>query len=69
MGLAGSDFNFAVAKQVIVPNDTVTFPAGEASTTTTVVVSFAEPVQLAGGNVSFRLPFGLGQGFRAAGTQ
>ena len=55
VGLAGSDFNFAVAEQVIVPNGTVTFPAGEASTTTTIVVSFAEPVQLAGGNASFRI--------------
>ena len=55
VGLAGSDFKFAVAKQVIVPNDTVTFVASEASTTTTMVVSFAELVQLAGGNVSFRI--------------
>ena len=55
VGLAGSDFNFAVTKQAIVPNDTVTFPAGEASTTTTVVVSFAGPVQHAGGNASFRI--------------
>ena len=54
VGLASSDFNFAVAKQAIVSNGTVTFPAGEASTTTTIVVSFAEPVQLAGGNASFR---------------
>ena len=55
VGLAGSDFNFAVAEQVIVPSDTVTFPAGKASTTTTIVVSFAEPLQLAGGNVFFRI--------------
>ena len=55
--LVGSDFNFAVAEQVIVPSDTVTFPAGEVSTTTTVVVSFAEPVQLAGRNASFRIAF------------
>ena len=52
-GLAGSDFKFAVAEQVFVPSDTdVTFPAGEASTTTTIVVSLAEPVQLADGNAS-----------------
>ena len=50
VGLAGSDFNFAVAEQVIVPNDTMTFPASEASTGTTMVVSFAEPVHLVGGN-------------------
>ena len=55
MGLAGSDFKFAVAEQVIVPNDTVTIPAGETSTTTTIVVSFAEPVQLAGGTASLRI--------------
>ena len=55
VGLAGRDVNFAVAEQVIVPNGTVTFPAGEASPTTTIVVSFAEPVQLAGGNASFRI--------------
>ena len=55
VGLAGSDFNFAVAEQVIVPNDTMTFLASEASTTTTMVVSFAEPVQLPGINVSFRI--------------
>ena len=55
VGLTGSDFNFAVMEQVIVPNGTVTFPAGEAGTTTTIVVSFAEPVQLAGGNASFRV--------------
>ena len=50
VGLAGRDVNFAVAEQIIVPNSTVTFPAGEASPTTTIVVSFAEPVQLAGGS-------------------
>ena len=55
VGLAGRDVNFAVAEQVIVPNGTVTFPDGEASPTTTIVVSFAEPVQLAGGNASFRI--------------
>ena len=55
VGLAGRDVNFAVAAQVIVPNGTVTFPAGEASPTTAIVVSFAEPVQLAGGNASFRI--------------
>ena len=55
VGLAGRDVNFAVAEQVIVPNGTVTFLAGEASPTTSIVVSFAEPVQLAGGNVSFRI--------------
>ena len=44
-----------MAEQVVVPNDTMTFVASEASTTTTMVVSFAEPVQLAGGNVSFRI--------------
>ena len=38
-----------------VPNGTVTFPAGEASPTTTIVVSFVEAVQLAGGNASFRI--------------
>ena len=47
--------NFTVAEQVIVPNGAVTFPAGEASPTTTIVVSFAEPVQLAGGHASFRI--------------
>ena len=55
VGLAGSDFNFSVAEQVVVPNDTMTFVASEASTTTTMVVSFAEPVQLAVINVSFRI--------------
>ena len=55
VGLAGRDVNFAVAEQVIVPCGTVTFTAGEASTTTTIVDSFAEPVQLAGGNASFRI--------------
>ena len=55
VGLAGRDVNFAVAEQVIVPNGTVTFLAGEASPTTSIVVSFAEPVKLAGGNVSFRV--------------
>ena len=56
VGLAGSDVNFAVAAQVTVPNGTVIFPAGEAaSPTTSTVVSFAEPVQLAGGNASFRV--------------
>ena len=44
VGLAGSNFKFAVAKQVIVPHDTVTFPAREISATTTIVVSFAEVV-------------------------
>ena len=67
VGLAGSDFNFAVAEQVIVPNNTLTFLAGEASKTTTMVVSFAEPVQLAGGNASFR--FTLRQRFCVARTQ
>ena len=55
VNLAGSDFKFAVAEQVIVPNGTVTFPAGKASTTTTMVDSLAEPVQLAGGSASFRI--------------
>ena len=55
VGLAGSEFNFAEAELFIIPNGTVTFPAGEISTTTTIVVSFAEPVQLAGGNVSFNI--------------
>ena len=54
VGLAGGDFNFAVAEQGIVPNGTVAFPAGEASTTTNIVVSFVESVQLAG-NASFRI--------------
>ena len=69
MGFAGSDVTFAVAEQVIFPNGTVTFPAGEASLTTTIVVSFAEPVQLAGGNASFRIAFGVGQKFCVARTQ
>ena len=42
-----------MAEQVIVPDGAVTFPAGEANPT--VVVSFAEPVQLAGGHASFRI--------------
>ena len=54
MGLAGRDVNFTVAELVVVPNGTVTFPAGEASPTTSILVSLAEPVQLAGGNASFR---------------
>ena len=53
--LAGRDVNFAVTEQVIVPNGTVTFPAGEASPTTTIVVSFAEPVQLGDRNASLRI--------------
>ena len=48
--LAGSDFNFAVAEQVTVPKDTVTFPA---CPTTTLVISFAELVQ----HTSFRIAF------------
>ena len=40
VGLAGRNFKFAVAKQVY---------------TMTIVVSFVEPVQLAGRNVSFRI--------------
>ena len=55
VGLAGRVVNCAVAEQVVVPNDTVPFPAGEASPTTTMVVSFAEPAQLADGNASFRV--------------
>ena len=55
VGLAGSDVNLAVAEQVIVPNGTVTLPAGDASPTTNIVVSFVEPVQLAGGSASFRI--------------
>ena len=55
VGLASSDVRFAVAEQVIVPYGTVTFPVAEASITITIVVSFAEPVQLAGGNASFRI--------------
>ena len=57
VGLAGSDFNFSVAEQVVVPDDTMTFVASEASIATTMVVSFAETVQLAGINVSFRIAF------------
>ena len=60
VGLPGCHFNFAVAEQVIVPNDTVTFPVGEASPSTTTVVSFAQPVQLAGGNASFRIALRVG---------
>ena len=58
--IVGIDFNFAVAEQVIVPNDTATFSAGDASTTTTIVVSFAETEQLAGGKASFRIAFQVG---------
>ena len=64
--LQALDFNFAVAEPVIVPNDTVTFPARETSTTTTIVVSFAEPVQLMLLSV---LPFGVGQRFCVARSQ
>ena len=55
VGLAGSDFKFAVVEQVVVPNGAGTFPADETSTTTTIVVLFVGPVQLAGGNASFRV--------------
>ena len=44
-----------MAEQVIVPNGTMIFPAGEASPTSTIVVSFAELVQLACGNASWRI--------------
>ena len=64
--LAGTDFNLAVAEPVVVPNDTVTFPARETSTTTTIVVSFAEPVQLMLLSV---LPFRVGQRFCVARSQ
>ena len=48
----------------------MTFPAGEASPTTSLVVSFTEPVELAGGNASFRIAlFGVGQRFCVARTQ
>ena len=49
-GLVNSDSNFAVAEQVIVPNGTVIFRAGEVSTTTTIVISFTVSVPLAGEN-------------------
>ena len=55
LGLVGSDFSFAVAEQVIVPNNTITFLTIDAITSTAMVVSFAEPVQLAGRNASFRI--------------
>ena len=51
----GEKLDGAVAEQVIVPNGTVTLHAGETRTTTTFVVPFAEPGQLAGGNASFRM--------------
>ena len=49
-GLVNSDSNFAVAERVLVPNGTVTFPVGEVSTTTTIVISFTVSVPLAGEN-------------------
>ena len=55
VGLAGSDFKFGVAEQVVVPNGTGTFPAGETSTATTIVVLFVELVQLAGGIFSLHV--------------
>ena len=67
VGLAGSGFNFAVAEQFIVPNGTVTFPAGEASTTTTIVVSFA--CSLLAEMLLSVLPSGVGQRFLEARTQ
>ena len=46
-GTVNSDSNFAVEEQVIVPNGTVTLPVGEASTTTSIVISLTVSVPLA----------------------
>ena len=55
-GLVNSDSNVAVAEEVFVPNGTVTFPAGEVSTTTTIEIPFTVSVSLAEENTYLVCP-------------
>ena len=51
-GLGNLDFNVVVVEQVLVPDGTVTFPAGGVRTMTTMVISFTVSVALAERNTS-----------------